>query len=293
MKTQVKKTGQHRRELTVEVEGDTIKKKFDEVYKRLNKEAKVPGFRQGNVPRDILEKHYSAVAHQEALKELLPEVYNQALGETQLEPVSLPEISDVNLGKDNLSFKASLEIKPKIEVRDYKGLKLEYKPIEVSEEEINKALDKFKQNYNQMPEEDLAHSLGYPDFEALKKILKMQIYLEKSRAQQINLENSVIEHLLKQVNFQIPESLVTQQLDRLQRQAEVDLALRGMSKQEIEKQRQALKENLKPEAEKQVHIYLVLEEVARRENISRDDKMTQRAIEFLLRQADWKGGKHK
>ncbi len=287
MKTQVKKIGRNLRELTVEVEGDIVRKKFDQVYNRLNKEAKIPGFRPGNVPRDILEKHYSAVAHQEALKELLPEIYNQALGETQLEAISLPEISDVNLDKDNLSFKASLEIKPKIDIKNYKGLKLEYKNIEVSEDEISRALDKLMQNYSQMSEEDLAHSLGYPDFETLRRVLERQIYLEKTRAQQINLENSIIEHLLKQVNFQVPASLITQQLERLQRQSEMDLALRGMSKEEIEKQRHALRENLKPAAEKQVRIYLVLEEVARRENIVRDDKMAQRVIEFLLRQAAW------
>ncbi len=292
MKTQVKKIGRNLRELTVEVEGDIVRKKFDEIYNRLNKEAKIPGFRPGNVPRDILEKHYSAVVHQEALKELLPEIYNQALGKTQLEAVSLPEISDVNLDKDNLSFKASLEIKPKIDIKNYKGLKLEYKQIEASEDEISQALDKLMQNYSQVSAEDLAHSLGYPDFETLRKVLEKQIYLEKTRAQQINLENSIVEHLLKQVSFQVPASLITQQLKRLQRQAEMDLALRGMSKEEIEKQRQALRENLKPAAEKQVRIYLVLEEVARRENIARDDKMAQRVIEFLLRQADWKGGKH-
>ncbi len=293
MKTEVKKIDQHKRELTVQVEGDIVIRKFDEVYKRLNTEAKIPGFRPGSVPRDILEKHYSAAAQQEILKELLPEVYNQALTETGLEPVSLPQLSQVNLGKDSLSFKASLEVKPKIDLKNYKRLSVEYKPIQVSEEEINQALDKLKTDYAQMSEGDWMHSLGYPNPGALRDILERQIYLEKARTQRINLESNVIEQLLKQVNFQVPPSLVNQQLESLVRQAQVNLSLRGMDKEAVDKQTPELRKNLEPQAKTQVRIFLVLEEVARRENIAHNDKMAKEVIEFLLRQADWnlKGGK--
>lgn len=291
MKTEVKKIDQHKRELSVEVQGEVITEKFNQVYDKINKEAKVPGFRAGKVPRDILEKHYSAVAQQEALKELLPEVYNQALDHAQLEPVNMPEISEVNLGKENLSFKANLEVKPNIDLKNYLGLKVGFKALEASEEEINKAIDNLKKNYTDMPEEDLAHSLGYPGPGALKNVLEKQIYLEKARSQQAAIENKIIEELLGQVNFQAPSSLISQQLERFLKQAEVDLALRGMNKEDIEKQRPKMQENLLPQAEKQVRVFLVLEEVARRENIPRDDKMIQKVIEFLLRKADWKGGK--
>ncbi|MGD9014752.1 MAG: trigger factor [Candidatus Omnitrophota bacterium] len=288
MKTEVKKTGEHKRELTVQVQGDIVREKFNQVYKRINKEAKVPGFRSGNVPRDILEKHYSQMAQEGVLKELLPEVYNQALGEVELKPVSMPEISQVNLDKDNLSFKANFEVKPKIDLKNYKRLKAEYKPIKVSMDEVNQALDKLKKDYQQMSDQDFVHSLGYSDRESLSRAVERQIYLEKARTQQVNLENGIIQQLLEQVNFQIPPSLVNQQLERLTKQAQVDLALRGMKKEDIEKQDSALRESLKSESEKQVRIFLVLEEVARRENIALDDKMTKEVIEFLLRQADWK-----
>jgi FKBP-type peptidyl-prolyl cis-trans isomerase (trigger factor) len=293
VKTEVKKIDQHKRELTVQVEGDIVKQKFDEVYKRLNKEAKIPGFRPGNIPRDILEKRYSAVARQEILKELLPEVYNQCLTETGLEPIGLPQLSQVNLGKDSLSFKANLEVKPEIDLKRYKRLLIEYKPIQVNEEEINQALNKLKTAYAQMSEEDWMHSLGYPNLGVLREILERQIYLEKAKAQQINLENSIIEQLLKQVDFGIPSSLINQQLESLVKQAQVELSLRGMDKQEIEKQAPELRKNLEPQAKRQVRIFLVLEEVARRENIARDEKMTKEVLEFLLRQADWnlKGGR--
>ena len=298
MKTQVKKIDDCKQELVVQVEGDIVKQKFVQVYKRINKEARIPGFRPGNVPQDILEKRYCVVAQQEILKELLPEVYEQALKETGLEPVNQPKISEVNLGKDSLSFKSDLEVKPKIDLKKYKRLKVEYKLIKVGEEEVNQALDKFKQvpssardsvasDDAQKTDEGYAHSLGYPNLETLRKALESQIYLEKTNTQQINLKNSIIEQLLKQVSFKIPPSLVNQQLESLIKRTELDLTLRGINKEEIQKQQSRLRENLAPQAERQVRTFLVLEEVARQENIARDEGMTERAIEFLLKQANW------
>ena len=291
MKTEVKKIDQHKRALSVEIQGDIVKQKFNLVYKRINKEARVPGFRAGNVPRDILEKHYSGLAYQEALKELLPEVYNQALKENDLEPISHPQISEVNLDKDRLSFNAKFEVRPEINLGNYKNLKVEYGPIQVNEGEMKEAFDRIKKNYAQISDDECARSLGYPNQAVLGEVLERQIYLEKARLQQINLENSLIEQLLKQTDFQVPSSLVNRQLEDLVKQAELDMTLRGLSKEDIEKQRPTLRESLLPQAERQVRIFLVLEEVARRENIIRSEKMSKDVIEFLLRQADWKGGK--
>ncbi len=65
MKTQVEKTDQHKRQISVEIEGEIVQQKFDKIYDNINKQAKVPGFRSGNVPRDILEKHYEILSKKE------------------------------------------------------------------------------------------------------------------------------------------------------------------------------------------------------------------------------------
>jgi len=287
MKTQVKKIDNQRCELTIQVEGDIVSKKFEEVYKKINKEAKVDGFRPGNVPQEILEKNYAQAAQQDVLRELLPEVYGKALTDNSLEPVAMPEISDVKLEKESLNFKAQVEIKPKIELKNYKGLKVEYQQIKVDDPEIEQALLKLKQSYKDVSDQDLAHNLAYPNMDALKETLKQQIHLERSRQQQIKIENSILDQLFKQVNFQAPKVLIDQQLESLVKQGQVDLALRGIPKEQIEKEAEKLKENLKPQAEKQVRTFLVLEEVARKENIERGEKMSREVFEFLLRQANW------
>ena len=93
MKTELKKIDNTKREINIEVSDDIVKNKFDEVFERIGRDAKVPGFRDGHPPRDILEKHYSQVAHEQVLKELIPGVYNQALEKEGLDVIDLPNIT--------------------------------------------------------------------------------------------------------------------------------------------------------------------------------------------------------
>lgn len=145
MKTEIKKLDSTKREISVEASGDMVKNKFDDVFKEIAKNAKVPGFRPGNAPRDILEKHYSSHAHELVLKELIPELYNQAIEKEGLNVLELPNIFDVKLDRNSLSFKATVEISPEILVKNYKGLEVTYKKIEVNADEIKRSIDSLKE----------------------------------------------------------------------------------------------------------------------------------------------------
>ena len=85
MKTEVKKLDSTKCEINVAISGELVKNKFEEVFTQIAKEAKVPGFRPGKAPRDILEKHYASSVHEQVLKELVPDVYNQAIAAEKLE----------------------------------------------------------------------------------------------------------------------------------------------------------------------------------------------------------------
>ena len=112
MKTEVKKLDSNKREISVEVSGDIVKNKFEDVFGQIAKEAKIPGFRPGHAPRDILEKKYASHAHELVMKELIPDLYNQAIDKEGLDVIELPNISDVKLDRTTLSFKAEVEISP-------------------------------------------------------------------------------------------------------------------------------------------------------------------------------------
>jgi FKBP-type peptidyl-prolyl cis-trans isomerase (trigger factor) len=91
------------------------------------------------------------------------------------------------------------------------------------------------------------------------------------------------------LDFKLPQALIQRQLEDLARQAKLDLALKGVPREEIEKQEKNLAAELEPEAKRQVKVYLVMAEIAKKESISLDDHMPSRVMELLLREADWQG----
>jgi len=288
MKTEVKKLDSIKREINVEVSGDIIKNKFEEVFKKIAQDAKIPGFRAGHAPRDIIEKQYSSRAHEQVLRELVPQFYNEAIGQEKLDVIELPYISDVKLDRTTLSFKATVEINPEIVIKDYKGIKVNYKKISVTPDDIKRNIDSLREARKIDAVDDaFAKSIGYPNLAELEKAMERQIFIQKENQQRERLEEEIIESLTKDLDFKLPQSLVSRQQQDMLGRAKVDFAMKGIPREKIDEQEKELLKNLEPEAKKQVKIYLVLANIAKKENIPLDDKMPSRVMEFLLREANW------
>ena len=288
MKTEVKKIDANKREVNIEVSGDIVKNKFEDVFKKIAQNAKVPGFRPGHVPRDILEKHYSSAAHEQVLKELIPDIYNQAVEKEGLDVIELPQISEVKLDRMRLSFMASVEVSPQIAIKNYKGIKVVYKQITVTEDALKRHLDALKESRKiDTLDDNFAKSLGYPGLTELKEALKAQSYIQEENQQRQKLENEIVENLTKDLEFKLPQSMVDRQLQDLVRHTKVDLAMKGLPREKIEEKESELTKNLEPEARRQVKVYLILAEIAKKENIPLDDSMPRRVMELLLKEANW------
>jgi len=288
MRTEVKKLDSIKREINVEVSGDVVKNKFEEVFKKITQEAKVPGFRPGHAPRDIIEKQYSSHAHEQVLRELIPQFYNEAIGQEKLDCLEMPKITDVKLDRTTLSFRAIVEISPEIAVKNYKGIKVEYKKITVTPDEIKRNIDSLKETRKiDTLDDPLARSIGYPNLAELEKALERQIFLQKENQQRQKIEDEIIENLTKDLDFNLPQSLVNRQVQEMLRHAKVDLAIKGVPREKIDEQEKELLKNLEPEAKEKVKVYLVLAEIAKKENIPLDDRMPSKVMEFLLKEANW------
>ncbi len=289
MKVEVKKIDGAKRELIIEASSEVVKNKFEDVLSKISKEAKVAGFRPGHAPRDIIEKNFSSVAHEQVLKELVPEIYNQALESEKLDVVDLPQISDVKLDRESLSFKATVEVIPEISLKKYKGLKVGYKKIEVTADELKRSLDSIKESRKIDSLDDrTAKGFGYFNLEEFQKAVERQMLIQKENQQRAKIEHEVIQQLTKDVDFKVPQPLIDRQLEDLLRQAKLDLALKGLPKDKIDQEEENMRKELLPQAENQVKVYLILTEIAKKENIVVDEHVTGKVIEFLLREAEWK-----
>ncbi len=288
MKTEVKKLDGSKCEINVAVSGELVKNKFEAVFAQVAKEAKVPGFRPGKAPRDVLEKHYGAAVHEQVLKELVPDVYNQAIDAEKLDVIELPQITDCKLDRSNLSFKAIVEVTPEIAVKNYKNQKINFKKVEVSVDEIKRQIDSVKESRKAQDLDDkFCRSLGYPNLAEFEKAVERQIFITKENQERSRIENELIESIMKGAEFKVPQGLVDRQTQDMLRQAKIDLAIKGAPRDKIDEQEKLLLESITPEARKQVKVYLVLSQIAKKENIAIDDHMPRKVMEFLLREADW------
>ena len=137
-------------------------------------------------------------------------------------------------------------------------------------------------------DDSFAKSLSYPNLQELEKALERQIFIQKENQERQRIENEVVDALMKGLDFKVPATMIERQMQELIRQAKMDMALKGAPRDKIEEQEKKMTEELRPEAQKQVTVYLVLAEVAKREKITVDDHMPRRVMEFLLKEADWK-----
>lgn len=129
--------------LKVTVPAEKVDKALDQAFKKVVKQINVPGFRKGKVPRPIFEQRFGVEAlYQDAVDILLPETYGEAIDETGINPVAQPEINvtQIEKGKD-FEFEATVTVEPEVQLGDYKGLEIEKQDSELTDEDLQEAID--------------------------------------------------------------------------------------------------------------------------------------------------------
>lgn len=137
-----------RRKLTIELEPDEIKRELDKSYNELKRGVVLKGFRPGRAPRNLLERFFGEQVRGEVAQKLVEEYTKKALAEHDLKPVVAPEIvtEQTDLQKDlALKFSATFDLRPKIEVKDYEGLKVPESKVEVTDEQVAEAIERFRE----------------------------------------------------------------------------------------------------------------------------------------------------
>lgn len=298
MKVDVKKVDALKRELRFEVPKDRVSKTMEEIYGEVAKVAKVKGFRQGKVPRNILVSTHGKAVQEETIKKLIPEVYHEGLTKENIDPIDLPEIGDVNLKDGMLTFTATLDIRPEVKVKNYKGIKVQRKSSKVTEEDINKTLEVFKKGQGTEGKEvsiddAFARGLGFPNLEEFKGALTRQLEMDKDRQSRADVEQQIVDVLLKDAKFIVPQSLLKKQMDYRIHDARKHYKSHGMPDEEIQKKEGELREQLKDAVERDVRVYMLFQEIAKEENIAaaQGENVMMKVMEFLLKEADWQESK--
>lgn len=294
MKVAVKKVDALKRELSFEISKERVSKAHGEIMEEILKVAKVKGFRPGKAPRQFVEAQHGGLAREETIKKLVPEVYQEGITQEKIDALDLPEIHDVEFKDGVIRFKAYVDVKPQVHLGHYKGLKVTRKSSKITEEELNKTLDYFKNAQGaekaQAVDDNFVKSLGFPSLSAFKESLTRQLETEKDNQNRLDVENQIIDALLKDTKLDVPSSLVKRQLEHRMEETIHRLKERGMPQEEIKKREDQMRKDFEKTSEKEVKVYLILDAIAKAEGIqaqSEKEDLSRKVMAFLLKEASW------
>ncbi|NLM42021.1 MAG: trigger factor [Firmicutes bacterium] len=152
MAAKVEKLENSRVKLTVDIDADRLEQAMEEAYRKNVKRISIPGFRKGKAPRKLIELNYGPdVFLEDAVEILLPQIYEQAVEETQIQPVDRPEvdITELERGK-GATFTYTVDVYPELELGNYKNLEVEKEIVKITDEDVDHVLQHQRERSAQL-----------------------------------------------------------------------------------------------------------------------------------------------
>ena len=142
MKSSAETLSPTRVKLTVEVPFDELAPSLDAAYQAIAKQVSIPGFRKGKVPSRIIDQRVGrAAVLEEAVNDILPKAYEDALRENAIVPLGRPEVEVTELADgQSLTFTAEVDVRPEFDLPDYAGIAVEVEDAVVSDEDVEEQL---------------------------------------------------------------------------------------------------------------------------------------------------------
>src|SRR5258706_1376596 len=153
----------------VEIPADLIARESDRVTSEFGRQAKIPGFRPGKVPASVVRNRFAKEIQEEVMSRLLPATFRDAIAERGVEAVGDPQLEHVDAFIEGapIKYKAEFEIKPQIELREYRGLEVDDPKIEVTETDVDAMIERLREQASAYrPVEDRA--LDSDDFAVIE-----------------------------------------------------------------------------------------------------------------------------
>jgi trigger factor len=160
MKVEIEKQPDSISTLRIELPPEEVRKEWDSIASNYSRYARIPGYRAGKAPRQVIEKKFRKEIQDELTKKLVSKSYHDAIAEKQLRVVSLADLGDVEFGEDrSMRFRATVVTAPEFELPEYKNIPVQLPETAVTEAEIETALERLRDqsaDFTEVPDRELA-----------------------------------------------------------------------------------------------------------------------------------------
>ena len=146
MKVQVEELSPVERKLSIEVPPEQVQAELGRAYAQLGRSVRLPGFRPGKVPRRILEQRFKGEVEDDVARRLVERAYLSAISEHHVDAVGAPQLTPVRLDQEKpFAFEARVEVRPKVDPKDYRGLPFKRVQVAVTDVEVDERLEAMRQ----------------------------------------------------------------------------------------------------------------------------------------------------
>lgn len=145
MNLTVRSTGSWQHTLDIEIPVEEVDRRLEEVARQLQRRASLPGFRKGRVPLEMVQQQYAETVEREFIETFVPRFANEAIAEAKLMPVITPLVRNLSFGPGKpLRFEAVIEVRPEVEAKDYKGIKVQRSTSPVEDTAVAAVLQQLR-----------------------------------------------------------------------------------------------------------------------------------------------------
>jgi trigger factor len=373
-----------KKNLVAEVPAEQVEEEIGRLAHKYSHQIKVPGFRPGKVPLNIVKQRFGADLRNDVTQEIISRTWKQAVEDRGLAPLSEPVVEKVEAEAGSpLKFVVSFEVLPKIEITDYKGITATMPPVKIEDADVDKTLDALRNDHAQyVPVEkgeaqeghlltitldgeiegggkpiheedatlvlggsqthkefsdylkgaridevrtfdisyaedsrpkrlagklvhyqakikeikekhlselndDFARDLGADDLQQLRGRIQDELVTKAKQAAEEKARETVLDQIIQRLSFDVPEILVREELENNARRIAANLARQGIDVSKTSIDWKKIFEEERPFADKAVRHRLVLEEIARQENLAVTDEEVDAEFEKMAE----RGGK--
>lgn len=286
MDVSVENTSSLGRRIKVSVPEAEVKAKIRDKMSELSRQVKLKGFRPGKVPLNVVQKRFGPSVRQEVIQNLVQSSLTDVIKEKNLAVAGRPAIESLEDKDDqNLEFTATLEIYPEIALNPISELSVERRKATVSDEDVEKMKTKLLTQFAEKPadedgkvepitQEALAEKLQIEGgVEKLDDEIRQRLTQEAESMIREDLKEKVLEQLLEKNTFELPNTLLDQEKDAINREIE-QAKERGQPFDAEDSKPEAIEEA----ARKRVELGLLLNEVIKKYELKPDAKKVQEQV---------------
>jgi FKBP-type peptidyl-prolyl cis-trans isomerase (trigger factor) len=265
--------------LEIEEEYSKFLKAVDKTLVEAGKEIRLPGFRPGKAPREMIERAVNQeVVESRAAQNLISELYPTIVDETKIDPVDFPNV-EITQQKEKkpFVFKITVDVYPEVKLGKYKGLKVEKKKIQMSEEEVLKVLGDFQRRLAKTGPEGKKEEVPLDDEFAkkvsrfgtlaeLKEEVRQTMLKDREAEAEADLRNKLIAAASAEAKVEIPPGMIEREISIMLDELRASLAESNLTLEDylkgIKKDEKVMREELRKSAEVRVRGKVVLRQVA-------------------------------